>query len=217
MIRFAAPLVACAVVAGTPQQPPYAPAQLRQGRPPVIPIDAVAGGEVLIELDVNDRGAVTRATPLRTTPPFTDVVMRAVRGWQFTPARELVESRGRSSRVAVSSSVLVVAVYRAPVLVGPTLGEPPKDVAPPSAAVAVPAMMPSPPFPPNAVADGTVLLEVHVDAGGGIADVNVLRAVPPFGDVAVKTVREWVFRPAEVKGGRAPAVVYVMFAFRAPV
>ena len=214
--RMAA-LVACALAAVVPQEPPYATAQLRQGRPPAIPIDAVAAGEVLVELDVSATGAVTRARPLRTTPPFTDLVLRAVRGWQFVPASELVQGRGRSSRVDVPSSVLVVAVYRAPVLVGPTLGEPPRDVAPPSSAVASPAMMPAPPFPPNAVFGGTVLLEVHVDADGGIEHVNVLRASPPFDAVAVKTVRDWVFRPARPNGMRAPAVVYVVFGFRAPV
>ena len=50
-----------------------------------------------------------------------------------------------------------------------------------------------------------------------IENVTVLRATPPFDDVSVKTVREWVFRPAQRNGVRAPAVVYVVFAFRAPV
>ena len=217
MLRFLAPVVACVLTALMPQEPPVSPAQLKQGRPPVIPIEAIGGGEVLIELDVSEGGAVTRARPLRTTPPFTTVVMDAVRGWQFAPARELVVARGQSSRRPVPSSVLVVAVYRAPVLVGPTLGEAPKEVSPPSSAVASPSMMPAPPFPPNAVLGGIVLLEVHVDADGAIENVKVLRALPPFDDVAIKTVHEWVFRPARRNGIRAPAVVYVVFGFRAPV
>jgi TonB family protein len=217
MTKVVAPIVACVVIALTSQEPPYSPAQLRQGNPPPIPEEAVAGGEVLVELDISKAGTVTRARPLRTTPPFTEVVMAAVRGWRFAPAQELVQAGGRSLRAAVSSSVLVVAVFRPPVLVGPTLGEAPKDVSPPSSAVASPAMMPAPPFPPDALLGGTVLLEVRVDAGGAIADVAVLRAAPPFADVAVKTVREWVFRPAQRNGVRVPAVVYVVFGFRAPV
>jgi TonB family protein len=217
MTNVLAAIVAFGVFALALQEPPYSPAQLRQGDPPSIPVEAVAGGEVLVELDISKAGSVVRARPLRTTPPFTDFVMAAIRGWRFAPAQELVHARGRSSRVPVASSVLVVAVFRAPVLIGPTLGEAPKDVSPPSSAVASPALMPAPPFPPDALLGGTVLLELRIDAGGAIEDVAVLRAAPPFADVAVKTVREWVFRPAQRDGVRVPAIVYVVFGFRAPV
>jgi len=218
MTRLLAPVVACIAAALMAQQEtPYSPPRLVQGTPPAIPVDAVGGGEVLVELDVSAGGAVTRARLLRATPPFTEFVLDAVRGWRFTPARALVQARGRSSRNAVSSSVLVAAVYRAPVLVGPTLGEAPKEIAPPSTAVASPSMMTMPPYPPKALLSGTVLLEVRVDAEGEIENVTVLRAVPPFDDAAVSTVRDWVFRPAQRNGVRAPAVVYVLFGFRAPV
>ena len=217
MPRFLPPILACVVAALVQQEPPYSPPRLVQGMSPAIPVEAVAGGEVLVELDVSAGGAVTRARPLRTTPPFTEFVLDAVRGWRFTPAREVLQARGRSSRNPVSSSVLVIAVYRAPVLVGPTLGEAPKEISPPSSAVASPAMIAAPPFPPKALFGGTVLLEVRVAAEGDIEHVTVLRAVPPFDDAAVSTVREWVFRPAQRNGVRVPAVVYVVFGFRAPV
>src|SRR5688572_15687832 len=126
------PVVACVLAALVPQEPPYSPAQLRQGKLPPIPIDAVGGGEVLVELDVTEGGSVTRVKPLRTTPPFTDLVVAAVRGWHFAPARELTQADGRSAHRPVPSSVLVAAVYRAPVLLGPTLGEVAKEVSPPS-------------------------------------------------------------------------------------
>jgi len=217
MTRFLAPIVACVLTALTAQEPPYAPPQLRQGKPPVIPVQAVGGGEVLVELDISAGGAITRARPLRTTPPFTEVVLDAVRSWQFVPAQEFEQAGGRSSRVPVPSSVLVVAVFRAPVMMGPTLGEPPKEVAPPSSAVASPALMPGPPYPPNAFVGGTVLLEVRVDAAGDVETVRVLRGLAPFDDPAVKAVRGWVFRPAQRGGVRVPGVVYVVFGFRAPV
>ena len=217
MTRILAPVVACIAAVLIQQEPAYSPPRLLQGTPPAIPVDAVGGGEVLVELDVSAGGAVTRARPLRATPPFTEFLLDAVRGWRFAPARALVQARGRSSRNPVSSSVLVAAVYRAPVLVGPTLGEAPKDVAPPSPAVPSPAMLTAPPYPPKALLSGSVLLEVRVDADGAIEHVTVLRAVPPFDDPAVSTVRDWVFRPAQRNGVRAPAVVYVVFGFRAPV
>lgn len=217
MTRFLAPLVACIAAVLMQQEPPYSPPRLAQGTPPAIPVDAVGGGEVLVELDVSAAGAVTRARLLRATPPFTELVLDAVRGWRFAPARALAQARGRSARSAVASSVLVVAVYRAPVLVGPTLGEAPKEIAPPSSAVPSPAMLTPPPYPPKALLSGTVLLEVRVDAEGAIDNVTVLRAVPPFDDPAVSTVRDWVFRPAQRNGVRAPSVVYVVFGFRAPV
>jgi len=217
MTRFLAPVIACIAAVLIQQEPPYSPPRLLQGTAPAIPVDAVGGGQVLVELDVSAGGTVTRARPLRATPPFTEFVLDAVRGWRFTPALALAQGRGRSSRNPVSSSVLVAAVYRAPVMVGPTLGEAPKEIAPPSPAVPSPALLTAPPYPPKALLSGSVLLEVRVGADGAIENVTVLRAMPPFDDPAVSTVREWVFRPAERKGVRVPAVVYVVFGFRAPV
>lgn len=207
---------------GAQREEAYTPARLRDGRVPPIPVTAVGGGEVRVELDVSDEGTVTRATPLRTTPPFTDFVTAAVRDWKFFPAREVVNpdaarSGGSIARAAVQSTVLVIALFRPPTMNAPTPGEAPKDVASGSDATPFPTATTMPPYPPTAFGGGVVLLEAHVSAIGSVDDVGVIASAPPFDEAARDTVRKWHFRPAKVKGIPVRALVYVIAGFRAPV
>jgi TonB family protein len=200
----------------------YSPARLREGKVSVIPVNAVGGGEVRVELDVSSEGLVTRATPLRATPPFTDLVTAAVRDWRFFPAREVVNADAAPagapiSRVAVPSNVLVVAVFRPPAMNTPTLGERPQDVASGSESIPFPVTTTEPAYPPRALGNGVVLLEVHVSAIGIVEDVGVIASAPPFDTAALDTVRQWRFRPAKVHGIPVSALVYVIAGFRAPV
>jgi TonB family protein len=203
-------------------EPFYTPARLRSGKAPPIAVSAIGGGEVLVELDVSSEGLVTRATPLRTTPPFTDLVLAAVRDWQFFPAREVVKADAAPagapiSRVAVPSNVLVVAVFRPPAMNTPTLGEPPQNVASGSESMPFPVTTTVPPYPPRAFGNGVVLLEVHVSAIGTVEDVGVIASAPPFDEAARDTVRQWRFRPAKVQGIPVSGLVCVIAGFRAPV
>jgi TonB family protein len=202
------------------QEPAYSPARLRSGKVPPVPVTAVGGGEVLVDLDVSADGTVMRATPLRSTPPFTEFVLNAVRDWQLFPARDVVDAdRARAgeaiSRVAVESHVLVAAVFRPPSLRAPTLGEPPKDVSG-SDVLPFPAAMIPPLFPPKAAGNGVVLLEAHVSANGSVDGVGVINSAPPFDEAAVKAVRQWHFRPARHRTAVA-TYVYVILGFRVPV
>lgn len=200
----------------------YIPARLRSAKVPPIPVSAIGGGEVRMELDVSSEGLVTRATPLRATPPFTEPVTAAVRDWRFFPAREVVKADAAPagapiSRVAVPSNVLVVAVFRPPTMNTPTLGEPPRDVAAGSESMPFPVTTTVPPYPPRASGNGVVLLEVHVSAIGTVEDVGVIASAPPFDEAARDTVRQWRFRPAKVHGIPVSGLVCVIAGFRAPV
>ena len=215
-------LIAFGVLLAASQEAAFTPARLRDGRAPSIPVNAIGGGEVRVELDVSSEGVVTRATPLRGTPPFTDLVTTAVRDWRFFPARKVVKADGERagtpvSRVAVPSTVLVVGVFRPPALNNPTLGEAPKDLASGSDAAPFPIAATLPPYPPQAFGGGVVLLEVHVGALGAVEDVGVIRSAPPFDEAARDTVRQWRFRPAKVEGIPVGSLVYVIAGFRTPV
>ena len=186
----------------------YAPARFRSGSLPGVPFDAVGGGEVFVELEIGRDGHVIGTTPVRTTPPFTEYVLDAVRDWQFTPAKDVVP---------VPSTVMVAALFRPPALNGPTLGTPPSDVGRLSRGVAAPTNTSMPPYPANAHAGGVVLLEVLVAATGAVENARVVKSAPPFDDAAQKTVRLWKFAPAQRGGMTVPSVAYVIFAFRPPV
>ncbi|MEO8679994.1 MAG: TonB family protein [Vicinamibacterales bacterium] len=192
------------------------PAHYQSGGVPALPALAVAGGEVMLEVDVAADGRVASVTPLRVTPPFTDAVVNAVRGWRFQPAEQDAPLRpgqtGKPPRVPVPSKVLVAAVFRAPALTGPTLGQLPAEVRAASAEVAFPLATTIPSFPPNARGSGVVLLEGKVDGAGAVTSSRVIRSAAAFDDPARQALQQWRFRPA-----RRAANVYVIFGFPEPI
>jgi len=215
-------LVACALIQALSTSGPYMPARLRNGTVPPLPALATAGGQVLLELTVSPAGRVAEVRALVTTPPFTDFMVRAVRDWQFQPAEEETEAlRGSPastrSRQQVASKVLAVGVFRQPTLVGPTLGEIPKGVAPASDEMAFPVNLGTPPYPVTARDPGVVLVEVRIDLDGHVGDAAAVTAAPPFDALAVQAARESEFRPARVRGQPVMTRAYLVFGFAAPV
>ena len=202
-------IATCGFAVALSAQEPFSPAQLQSGTPPALPVMAVGGGEVLLELSVGSEGRVTEVKPLRTTPPFTETLTQAVREWRFRPAED--------ARRPVASTVLVAGVFRPPALNTPTLGEAPQPGALASEETAFPLTMSPPLFPPLANRGGVVLLEARVDRGGQAGDIRVLRSTPPFDDVARRAVADWIFRPARIRGSYSPSLVYVVLGFAAPV
>src|SRR5262245_31029955 len=85
-------LSAVVLAAAVAAQGAFTPARFRSGALPDLPPLALGGGQVFVEASVSNAGRVTGVAPLRTTPPFTNLVVAAVRGWQFAPAEIEVES-----------------------------------------------------------------------------------------------------------------------------
>jgi TonB family protein len=179
----------------------------------------VGGGQAFLELTIRANGTVEATKPIRSTPPFTQVLSDAVTGWQFTPALEdAMDADGKPvGPKTVPSKVMVASMFRAPTLLTPTLGESPADVGAPSAEVAYPSLTPEPPYPPQALAAGVVLIEASVDTSGRVAAARVIGSSPAFDQVALDTARKWRFKPARIKGHPMSTYVYLVFGFPQPV
>lgn len=199
------------------------PAQLQGGPLPPIPVMAVAGGEVFLEVAVNREGAVGGVKTLRDTAPFTEALTAAVKAWHFAPAEDVVvPPPGRPvderTRRAALSKVLVVGLFRPPALFGMTLGEPPQDVGTPAADVPAPlGPVTMPDYPPNALFDGSVLIELRLGVDGAVMRRRLLRSSPGFDGPALAAVDALSFRPARIRDTAVPSVVYVLAAFRQPI
>jgi len=206
-------------VATLSAQAPYAPARYARGAAPVLPAMTVGGGQAFLELTIRSNGTVESAKPIRSTPPFTEVLSDAVAGWQFTPALEdAMDADGKPvGPKTVPSKVLVASLFRAPTLLTPTLGEQPADVAAPSAEVAYPSFTAEPPYPPQALAAGVVLIEASVDSSGKVAAARVIASSPAFDQAALDAARRWRFKPARIKGRAMPTYAYLVFGFPQPV
>jgi TonB family protein len=215
-------LLALALGALAADPPDFVPARYRSGALPAVQVRAVGGGEVYLDVKVDATGAVTRVSVLRATPPFTDPVVDAVRGWQFAPAEDSLDDRSGSlviteRRQAVESDVFVAAVFRPPTINTPTLGEGPRDIGSPAEGSPFPQSTVPPLYPANALFDGVALIEADVKVDGQLGAARVLRSAPPFDDAALQAMRGWTFRPARVRGRLVPSAAYVVFAFRQPV
>src|SRR5579872_4771071 len=82
-------------------------ARFMDGSIPRMPPLASAGGDVVLSVAVSSAGVVDSADVLRSTPPFTETLLEAVRTWKFAPARD-------AKRRPLDSRVLVDAVVGSP-------------------------------------------------------------------------------------------------------
>ena len=112
------------------------------------PPNVIGGGEVLVEAVIDRSGTVTRPVLLRSTPPYAQLMLDAIVRWRFLPARA---ANPQGEEATVDAPVLIAAVYRPPTLfIGPTAGDPPKDLAVASREVPSPFALIAPAYPPNA-------------------------------------------------------------------
>jgi hypothetical protein len=151
---------------------------------------------------------------LRSTPPYTNIVLDAVARWHFTPAQMRTDGKD----VTVNGSVLIAAIYRPPTLMnGPTLGERPRDLANASSNSPYPVSTVVPAFPTQARMGSVLLYEVSLDEVGRIANVRGIGADPGFDSAAKDALIQWKFRGGSVAGRPAASTVYVVFGFASPV
>jgi Gram-negative bacterial TonB protein C-terminal len=189
----------------------FTPARRLDGMmPPLPPPTAVGWLEETVDLAVDAKGVVCDIATLRGTTPSPKLLGPVAATWRFRPASE--------ARRPVSSHVLVAALFRPPQLYdGPTLGTRPGDLAPVSAEIPYPRVTHRPRYPPLAVGDAAVLVEVLVGADGQVRDAAIVAGAAGFNDEALSTAWQWVFRPARHNGKLVPEYAYLVFGFRQPV
>lgn len=198
------------------------PSLFQSGSVPTLSVASpeVGGGEVLLEVSVDRTGAVSDIKPLRETATFTERMTQAVKTWHFTPSEaEIPAARrrpGGPTTETVATKVLVAGVFRPPPVIGVALGEPIRDVATASTEIPFPTSVVTPPYPPGTMSPGVVLVEVRVNARGGVSDAKIRIPSPGVDSAALSTSRQWTFRPAKSGGANAPAVAYIVFGFPMP-
>src|SRR5262245_34362549 len=78
-----------------------------------------------------------------------------------------------------------------------------------------------PEYPPEAQErgqHGIVILELTIDTQGKVADVRVVRSIPPFDDAAITAVKQWEYEVTRVDGKPVSVLltVPITFALRVP-
>ena len=188
--------------------------RVREVNAPPIPVLALGGGEVMLELTVDETGAVIEVAKLRATPPFTDAMAAAVMTWRFDPAIWL---EGKQ-RKPVTGRVLVIGLFRPPTLYsGPAPGGQVQMMGEPSADLPrLVAPMPVA-YPPMAVGSRVVVLELAVGPQAEARGVRVVTSPSGFDAAALHSVHGWQFAPPRDPSTADPLYVYVVLGFRSPI
>jgi len=69
-------------------------------------------------------------------------------------------------------------------------------------------------YPIRSIADGVVVLDVSLDATGGIAGVHVVRDIPSLTSAAASSMPSWKFSPALLQGKPQPSTMRIAVVFR---
>jgi TonB family protein len=205
--RLASPALVVAVA--TLLQAVFQPARLIDGNAPLPAPQAVGWEQAVLRAQVSERGVVESVARLAGSEPLASALARSVAEWRFEPATE---------REAIGTAVLVAAVYRPPTLYdvppfrGVSVGRGEESDLP------LPVSMSAPAYPPNALGDGAVVIEVRLTATGDVESASAGQsAASGFADSARHAALRWRFQAATREGTPVPAYAYLVFGFRQPV
>jgi len=178
------------------------------------PADSAVTGLVTLGVSVTNTGAVQNVAVVRDLPPLTAVAQDALKTWQFAPAVK----NGRM----VAGNVRLEIVFN-PYNPGdtglPGGAEPMATDADGGDAEFQPAQLETAAFatyPENTVASGTIVLQLNVNASGGVTGARVFKGAGPLAGAATRTVKSWKFTPATYKGTAVASTVPVAFVFASP-
>lgn len=199
--------VLCLLFASTNAVAQYTPARLKSGAAPPPPRNTVGWAWDVAGVRVDVHGDAGHDQSLFATVGSAGFVWKTAITWSFEPARD--------GGLPVESHVLIAACYRPAALAAGPDSQPPSVAASP--VVPSPTTMVPPAYPPRALGDGVVIVELRIDATGTVTGARVVQSASGFDQAALDAARKWRFRPAQRAGAPVPAYVYLIFGFRQPV
>jgi outer membrane biosynthesis protein TonB len=176
------------------------------------PMNSNSPGIVTLQVNLDGSANIQSLKVVRDTPPLTSVAQTAVQGWSFAAAAE--------NGNGVPSSIRVTVVFNPfnPAGVGvPGPGLQPSGNG--GSAPYIPAQLTSASYatyPPNTVANGSVVLDIKIGSGGGIKKVSVVHGVAALTGTAITSVKTWSFSPATRNGKAVDSHTGVVFVFPSP-
>jgi TonB family protein len=170
---------------------------------PLYPPNAASGGTVVAELRIAG-GNVKDVAILSGAEPFAGSSMSALSQWRLQPD--------------VKGSQLAVVYFRQPYLhnITPVEEEMRPAKSPPQ--LPYPRHVVQPSYPPNALAQGGVILRADISTEGRVSNVETIKGMGILTGASIDALRRWQFVPAQnEKGKRMPSQAYVVFVFRFPL
>ena len=182
------------------------PLQVEHVEPPAHPVNTIAPGLVVIEVEIERISGKIQTRVLCGEPPFAASALEALMRWRFSVPRDT-----DISRTSVSFFFRPPAMY--PVKSGaPAVCPWNLDHDFP----ALPQQVVDPGYPPTSLATDAAILEVEVSEAGVVTRTKTIAGVRPLTDMAEEAVKRWRFSPARVAGKRAPGTAFVVISFVRP-
>jgi TonB family protein len=170
---------------------------------PVYPPNAVAGGTVIAELRLSE-GNVTRVAILSGAEPFTAPCVSALSQWRLPPD--------------VKGNQLAVVHFRQPYLHNISAAEEEISAAKSTPQLPYPKHLVPPLYPPNALAEGGVVLRADISADGHVSNVETIKGMGVLTGASVEALQRWKFVPAQNDNGtKIKSQAYVVFVYRFPL
>jgi TonB family protein len=173
-------------------------------RPPVPPVNTLAAGLVVVDLEIESAGKI-QARVVQGEPPFVASALESLKGWQFVPA-----SHKAVDRTSVTFLFRAPAIYAVNVGSGSASG---LDGETP----ALPLQVIDPGYPPASLVTGSVIFELRISASGQVVSAKVIHGVKPLTEKAQEAIKQWTFSPAKISGRAAPGTTFVVISFVLPV
>jgi hypothetical protein len=196
-------------------EPPFEPAKTLSVTDFTVPLSSVASGTLVLDAVITDTGKVQKVEMRRDIASLTEVAVKSVKEWAFSPAT--------FAGKAISSRMPVAVTVRPPLAdVGPT---PLPELKPQTEAGIQAAFQPAEVlhavFPTYSAANQvyaiTVVLEITLSATGKLKDAKVLMDAPPATADAEAALEDWRFMSATWNGHPVTSTAVVVFVFKPPV
>jgi TonB family protein len=179
-------------------------------QPPIHPVNTVAAGLVVVEVDIKRTTGETQTRVLCGEPPFLTSAVEALNRWRFIAPADV--DIGRTS---------VTFLFRPPAMYPVRIGAPAtwpwsldEDFP------ALPQHVIDPGYPPTSLARGAAILEVQVNASGMVTGTKIIPGdidgVKPLTDKAQEAIKKWKFSPARTSGKAVPSTAFVVISFVLP-
>src|ERR1700730_5292282 len=213
-VGIAAAMLACCAIQSSAQAP-FKPAEVTLAPDVPYPIQSVADGVVVLDVSLNDKGAITGSAVVRDIPSLTSAATSSIQSWKFSPASRQGKPVASVMRIAVAfrpRSYLAAGPSFTPILSEGTPNRGDQRYVPPGI-----LSVTYPQYPINAVVPGTVVIQVMVGKSGAIRTVRVVRDVPPFTQFALGAANKWRYQAATLDGQALTSNISIAFVFAPPL
>ena len=192
-------------------QAPFKPAEVISAGDIPYPVQSIADGVVVLDVSLDEKGAITKSSVMRDIPSLTSAATSSVQSWKFSPASR--QGKPVQSLIRVAVVFRPRAYFAASPPFTPILSEGESNQADQTYVPPGIVSVSYPQYPINAAAPGTVVIQVTVGRASAIQRVKVVRDLPPFTKFALSAVNKWRFQTATLDGKPVASALGIAFVF----